>query len=215
MRGRIFQKLIACLLVISMTFINFIFTAVNFVYALSEGEVLIEGGKVKFDAYFKNDDEEKLYEKNVNVLNGTKLYIDIELAQSKLENAKVLLGNTNFKMQDSIKNDYIDYINTQTGEIFLKTIDSNQKVELEIPIGFEKQEKVNIDYFSKESEISLTGTYYNSSEVGKDIENAVIQLKLNWYEEEKNELETKYLVEKAIINNDKNNNKKRIFVLCT
>ena len=123
MKGKIFEKITAIILILNMTLANLLFVTTNVVYALSEEAISIEGGKIKFDAYFKNENDEKRYEKNANIQDGAKLYIDIELAQSKLESAKISINNANFKMQENIKNSNIDYINSQTGEIFLKTID--------------------------------------------------------------------------------------------
>ena len=200
MKGKIFEKITAIILILNMTLANLLFVTTNVVYALSEEAISIEGGKIKFDAYFKNENDEKRYEKNANIQDGAKLYIDIELAQSKLESAKISINNANFKMQENIKNSNIDYINSQTGEIFLKTIDSNQKVQLEIPVVFEKQAKISTEYFSKESEIVLSGKYY-SSEVAKDIENAKITTKLNWRGEP--QYYWPHKLKKALMNKDK------------
>ena len=185
MKGKLLQKLIAVALVLCMTATNFIFVAASTVYALSSTAEL-EGGNVVFEAYFKSEDK-KLTEKTANISQGEKLYLSLELKAGKLQEGKIKINNANFKIiENAVNSKFINSVNTQTNEIVLNEISYNDSkqgaIELEIPVQFEEADKVNTAYFEMENNIILSGKYFNSSEIGKDIQSNPISTKLKWSE---------------------------------
>lgn len=185
MKGKLLRKLIAVALVLCMTATNFIFVAASTVYALSATAEL-EGGNVVFEAYFKSEDK-KVTEKTANISQGEKLYLSLELKAGKLQDGKVKINNANFKIiENAVNSKFINHINAQTNEIFLNEISYNDSkqgaIELEIPIQFEEADKVNTAYFEMQNNIIFSGKYFNSSEIGKNIQSNPISTKLIWSE---------------------------------
>ncbi len=183
MKGKLLQRLIAVVLVLCLTATNFIFVATSTVYALSTTTEL-EGGKIIFEAYFKNGDQ-KVTEKTANISEGDKLYLNLELKAGKLQDAKIKIDNANFKiMDDKVNNKFINNINTKTNEIALNEINYNDSkngvIEIELPIKFEEAEKIPTSYFARENSINLSGKYKNSSENAKNIQSDTIKTKLTW-----------------------------------
>lgn len=180
MKGKLLQKATALILVLCMTMVNFLFVGANIVYAVSEKEVSVEGGKVKFDAYFKDSQGNKIYTKDANITEGATLYATIKLESGVLKDAKIKIENANFKLPNSIENGNVKSISQDNNEIYLKDLDAgyNSKVDVEIPVAFERQSTMSVDYFDRENSIILSGNYSNS-ENGKDI-SATIGTKLAW-----------------------------------
>ena len=185
MERKLLQKLIAVILVFCLTATNFIFVATSAVYALSATSEL-EGGKVIFEAYFKEADK-KVTEKTANISEGASLYLNLQLKAGKIQNAKIKIDNANFKIvEDKVSNKFINNINSKTNEISLNEISYNDSkngiIEIELPIKFEEAKTIPTSYFAMENTISLSGKYINSSENGKEIKSNPIKTKLTWTE---------------------------------
>ncbi len=135
---------------------------------------------VKFDAYFKVDGR-NVHTKQSNISDGeNNLYINIQvLEKGSLDNAKIKIKDSNFKIKEnSISNTYIKSVNVQANEIELNSIIYKNNVEIEIPIEFNKIDNVNGNYFSKETNISLEGTY-KEEENEKALQGNIVT-KLEW-----------------------------------
>lgn len=211
-KGILLQKFIAIILVFCLTSINFILVGTDAVYALSNGATTIKDSNIIFDAYFK-EGENKQYSKTGTIEAGEKLYIDIEAKSGLLENATIKIDNANFKLiSGQVKNQYVNFINEDTNEIKLNKITYGNKIQIELPIRFEKSDNISTDYFSMENSITLSGTYKDASE--KNI-SGTINTSLTWTNEVKTSYETtiekyiaeesKTLVEQKIISNVEGN----------
>ena len=199
MKGKLLQKTTALILVLCMTMVNFLFVATNVVYALSVSEVSIESGKITFDAYFKDKDGNKVYTKEANISEGATLYAKIKLQSGVLKDAKIKIDNANFKLPESISSKYVVGIDNATKEIKLKELNGSydNDIDLEIPVAFEKQSTIGVDYFDKDNTVSLSGEY-KASETFKTV-TAQIGTHLNWTEvPEKSGAHIAYAVEKTI-----------------
>ena len=135
---------------------------------------------VKFDAYFKTDSG-NVHAKQSNISDGENyLYININvLEKGSLDNAKIKINDSNFKIKgNNISNTYIKSVNVEANEIELNSIIYNNNVEIEIPIEFNKVDNVNGAYFSKETNVSLEGTY--KEEEDEEALQGNIVTKLEW-----------------------------------
>jgi len=208
MKGKLLQKTTALMLVLCMTMVNFLFVATNIVYAVSGSEVSVESGKVKFDAYFKDANGNKTYTKDANISEGATLYAKIKLVSGILKDgAKITINNANFRLPEVVNNQYVAGVNNATKEIVLRELNGSyvNDIELEIPVKFEKQSTISVDYFNMDNEIVLSGEY-KASETFKAIE-AKINTHLNWKEDKDNGKAglptTSYKQEKAIKDGNK------------
>ena len=208
MKGKLLQKTTALMLVLCMTMVNFLFVATNIVYAVSSTEVSIESGNIVFDAYFKDEAGNKTYSKDANISEGATLYAKIKLKNGDLNGAVIKIDSANFKISEDIKSSYVAEVDSGKNEIKLKNLIGSyvkDDIELEIPVSFEKQSTINVDYFSKDNTITLSGDY--NSETSKHVD-ATINTHLNWDENfKKTGLKavnaTNYTVEKAIKDGNK------------
>lgn len=193
MEGKLLQKLIAVVLVICLTAVNFIFVATSAVYAVSNSTKLANGDIV-FKAYFKYDDKgtiQNVSGTTAHMSEGGKLYLSL-----KLENGVVLKGgnveitDANFKIDDSkVSKTYVDNISTKDGKIdvALKDISytdtANDAIEIELPIMFEEADEIPTSYFSMTNTYKLTGNYFKSSDKGTEIkDNNIVNTELRWSE---------------------------------
>ena len=173
MKEKILKLVTVISLIITLTSLNVIFLSYNVVMALADGLKSQDNNtniaNVKFDVYFKTDGGNTYY-KQANISDEQYLYINVNVAdKGSLENSKVKINDANFKIKDTeISNTFIKNINKETNEIELNSIIYNNNVEIEIPIEFNKTDKVNAEYFSKQSSISIEGTYKPGEDEGEE-----------------------------------------------
>ena len=171
MKRGILKIFIAILLIIVLTSINMLFLGYNLVVSLAnEIEKQVNNtniNNVKFDAYFKNENATEHYRKANISEQEIYLYINVNVqGNGSVENAKIKINDSNFKIKENnILNSYIKNINLETNEIELNSIIYGNNVELEIPIEFKFENIIDEKYFSKETNISLEGTYKNEEAV--------------------------------------------------
>ena len=190
MKGKLFQKSIALVLVLCMTLVNFLFVAVNTVYAVS-GSSELEGGNIVFKAYYKGVTEDNqtinTSSKTADLSEGDNLFVSILVKQGKLQDAKIRIENGNFKIdEEKVDKRFIKNI-SQMGllkEVSLNEINYNdcngESIEIALPIVFEETNEIDTSYFEMENNITLSGNYINSSENGKAINSESIKTNLIW-----------------------------------
>ena len=165
MKEKVLKLITVIALIIALTSINVLFLGYHIVVALAN-ELETQGNNtniadVKFDAYFKGDNGNTHY-RQANISDEqVYLYLNINvLEKGSVDNAKIRINDSNFKIKDSSNSsEYVKNINLDTNEIELNSIIYNNNVEIEIPIEFNKVDNVNTDYFSKETNITIEGTY--------------------------------------------------------
>lgn len=170
MKEKVLKSLTVIALIIALTSINVLFLGYHIVIALAN-QLEIQGNStniadVQFDAYFKMDNNVAHYRQANIGDEQLYLYINIKvLEKGSVDNAKIRINDSNFKIKDSNNsNTYVKNINLDTNEIELNSIIYNNNVEIEIPIEFNKVNNINADYFSKETSITLEGTYKEEEE---------------------------------------------------
>ena len=184
MKEKVLKFVTVIALIITLTSINVLFLGYNVVVAVSN-ELDTQGNStnirdVKFDAYFKVGNSTTHY-RQANISDEeVYLYLNINvLEKGSVDNAKIRINDSNFKIKDSNNsNSYVKSINVDTNEIELNSIIYNNNVEIEIPIEFNKVDNISTDYFSREANIILEGTY-REEENEKTLEGNIVT-RLDW-----------------------------------
>lgn len=120
---------------------------------------------IDFDVYFAGDGEAK-HVKEANIEEEQTITLSINVKEKGvLNDGKIKINNANFEIvKDKIQNSYVKDVNVAQNEITLNQIPYGNKITIEIPIKFKKQENFEDNYFDKENEIALEGTYKEDRE---------------------------------------------------
>lgn len=170
MNKKILRKAVAIILVITLTFVQFIFPAV---YAVNENyeqqETSVNKTDVSFDAYFVSEEGVKTHQKVTEMNNdGLKLFLSASVTTGYLKDAVVSVSNSNFKLVNTNElPNGVEAIDTENNTVTLNQISKGETREIELPIEVVKDENFNLDNFSKDTEVKLTGIFVNNK--GKEI----------------------------------------------
>ena len=172
MNQKIWTKLLASLLVVTLTFANFIMLGV---YAsntygaednLEKQETITNNENVIFDAYFKDEKGNITHTLREEIVKqDLKLYAKIEVKRGYLKNATIqILGengtNSNLSLKESSNaSENIETIDVNTNTINLKQLNTGMQIILEIPIVASKEDIYDLSNFSKLNNIVLKGNY--------------------------------------------------------
>lgn len=170
MNKKIFSKILAIMLAFTLTLSNFIFLAVyatNVNYETQETN--INKTDISFDAYFISEEGNKIHTKVTEMNNNElKLFLSVSVTKGYLKDAVISISNTNFKL---VKGEElptgVQSIDVEGNRVILNQINKGEAREIELPIEIVKDEKFNLDNFSKDANVKLTGTFVNNS--GKEI----------------------------------------------
>lgn len=167
MRENLKKLLTIILIIITLSSFDVVFLGNKIVKAVADSLETYSDNtnnvNVKFEAYFKEKDK-KTHNVKKNISNqDTSLYLYIKVQdRGILDNAKVKIDDSNFKIKtNEITNSNIKNINLDSNEIELNSITHGNEIELEIPVEFKKVDSLKSEYFSKETNISMEGTYRN------------------------------------------------------
>ena len=124
---------------------------------------------VEFNSYLEGNVHEKTY----LVTEGGKMYIELNVKENGyLKNAVVEIVNSNYELnRNQINTEHIQKI--EEGKIYLAQINSNQKIEIELPVSIKKQEQVEKDILDKTSQINFSGTYIDGNGNEKRIQKTI------------------------------------------
>ena len=165
MKNKILKIATIILLIMTLTLTNFLFVGSSLIsYAASGLET--NNKNIDFEAYFINDNDEKISSIDMSNLDNIYLYIQIQVKQEGYFNGKVIIEDSNFSLRDT-DSSYVNKIDGNT--ITLNQINANTKAEAKIGIELNKDEVFNLDDLNKKNVISLEGTYFDSSERDKEI----------------------------------------------
>lgn len=195
--NKIFEKVIAMMLVIILTGANLIFLGeYATVYALSDDEInkqktSTNNKNIEFNSYFDDGTHIKAFNMDSN---EAKIYLNIKVKNAGyLKNGTIEFINANFELKDEISNEKIQSI--ENNKIILNKLDNGSDITIEVPIKILKKEEIENDFFNKETITKLTGTYINENGKETSIEKEVIN-KLSWIGKAEAELKseiTKYI----------------------
>lgn len=192
MNRKLWTKMLASLLVMTLTCANFILLGVyaSKSYAtednLEKQEIVTNNENVTFDAYFKDEKGKTVHTLRENIAGeDLKLYVAVSVKKGYLKNAKIqLLGqnntSSNLKLNSSNEAlEYIESIDEATNSIYLKQVDAGTQIVLEIPVVASKDDVYDVSNFSKLNDITLTGNYIGDA--GKETKiQKVIQIRNEW-----------------------------------
>lgn len=194
MNQKLLTKVLASLLVMTLTFANFVMLGVyaSNSYATSDDlekqTTVTNNENVTFDAYFKDEEGNATHTIRENMSKqDLKLYVSVQVKKGYLKNAKVqILGendtSSNLKLKESNETlEYIEGIDEATNTISLKQVNAGTQIVLALPVEAAKEDLYDLANFSKLNDMALTGTYVGDSGKETKIEKA-IQTRNEWTE---------------------------------
>ena len=171
--GKVTTKILATLLIMTLTFANFIFLGSyigKWSTSIAADEDVTEANNVFFNVYL--DEAKIMKEQTVDINNkDLKLFVSVEVKnQGSLENASITLKNTNFELKADNKKTNIS----------LGTIQAGSKIEQAYEIVPKTNTEFNLDWLNMDSIIALTGTYRSDAGAKElNIENEKNQRKVH------------------------------------
>lgn len=196
MKGSKTQKIIAFLLLITLTIANFLYVGTGIVIAASENletqGIKIENTNVSFDAFYEGD----VHTKELNMEEGGTITCNIVIENAGVvENATIHIDNPNFKIQtDKVDTTYIKNVNEENNQIELNELTTGEH-KIQLPITFEQKDIIPVDYFNKTNTFTFSGEYRINSQKATKIEKS-IEVETKWNTEVTTELKseiTKYI----------------------
>ena len=165
MKRKILKVSIACMLLITLTAVNFIAVGADLVsYALESSASITKTNhdNVGFAAYIKDSEGNKLTSSNIDINSPEmKLYLDVEVSREGYFNGEVKIKNSNFEFVSS-QSENVNKVTSDT--VTLNQINAGSSSEIEVTIKPKLSENFNMDLLNMESELELTGTYKDSTE---------------------------------------------------
>lgn len=132
-------------------------------YATEARDTATSNQNVEFDVYFANEKREIVSDVNTE---DAKMYLNIKVKEAGyLKNGIVSFSSANFNVKTGFENEYIQEI--KEDKIYLKQLDTNSNILIELPIIPKKDDIVSADNFIQESKVRIDGTYVNAK--GKEI----------------------------------------------
>ena len=183
MKKDVVNKLIAAVVTVCllMTYVSTLTNSVYAAYEELEKQGIVSNNKnVEFDAYFKQDGANK-HSTDAETTAEQKLYVKVNVKDTGyLENATISFDNPNFSIsKDFVASDNVKSVDYDNNQITLNQLESGKEVEIEIPVNFVRKDNMDLTYFSRETKLNLTGTYYDENEKARNIKSD-ITVRLNW-----------------------------------
>lgn len=206
LKNKILEKLLAIILIFTLTFTNFAFVSKAYASSIVEtifGEKSETGHEnIGFEAYFGT--EESMETSVISDVNNEELAISMKLnvlESGYLKDAKIAIVESeegeelNFKLKEKDELDL--YVQGIEGNIIsLQQINSQEKgIIIEVPIEYQNEKYVSEEKLSKDFLVAFSGVYVDNEgeeiEVSKDI-----KLNLSWKDSREVRVDTQ--VEKYI-----------------
>lgn len=166
MNKKTFSKILAIMLIITLTFANFLYLAVYAANVNYEAqETSINKTDVSFDAYFISEEGQKIHTKVAEMNNNElKLFLSVSVTKGYLKEARISIENANFRLvEGQVLPNGVQSIDARNNTVTLNQINKGEAREIELQIEIIKDEKFDLSNFSKDAEIKLTGTFVNNS----------------------------------------------------
>ncbi len=192
LNNKILEKLLAIILIFTLTFANFAFVSKS--YAASFAETIFGGRfdtgnkNVEFEAYFETEDEETT--SVISDVNNEDLSISMDLnvkEEGYLKDAKIEITEAkegeglNFDLKE--KTELEEGIrNIEDNTVYLNQINKSSEVKIQIPIEYKNEEYVKEEKASGEAKVRFSGTYVDEDGEEKEVEKEV-EIKVSWKDE--------------------------------
>ena len=205
-KNKILEKLLAVILIFTLTFANFAFVTESLAMSITETLFKVKSDtghkNVEFEAYFGTEEEKET--SVISSVNEQDLSINLNLSVQDvgyLKDGKIEILETeegkglNFKIKENAEFPE-DVQSFEENTIFLKQIDfSSKNLNILLPIEYESEEYVKEEKLSQEAKIYFSGIYMD--EEGKEVEvSREIILRVSWKDEREVKVEsnvTKYI----------------------
>ena len=164
-----------------MTYVSTLTNSVYAAYEELEKQGIVSNNKnIEFDAYFKPDGTNK-HSMEAEISAEQKLYVKVNVKNAGyLENATISFENPNFSISKAFaQSENVKSVDYDNNQLTLNQIESGKEVEIEIPVNFVRNDNMDLTYFSRETKLNLTGTYYDENEKERNIKSD-INIRLNW-----------------------------------
>ena len=162
MRSEVFKIVVAILLVMTLTMVNFIYVGAGIVSYAAE-DISTNHRNVEFTTELKNENT---------------LTLQINVKNEGYFNGEVTLENSNFRLKSS-QSEYVNKV--EDNKISLNQINAGTVAQIDVEIEQIKDDNLDASLLDKTSTINLTGIYRDSTE--KDINiKASRELKLEYAE---------------------------------
>lgn len=183
MKREVVNKLIAAIATVCllMTYVSTLTNSVYAAYEELEKQGIVSNNKnIEFDAYFKPDGTNK-HSMEAEISAEQKLYVKVNVKNAGyLENATISFENPNFSISKAFaQSENVKSVDYDNNQLTLNQIESGKEVEIEIPVNFVRNDNMDLTYFSRETKLNLTGTYYDENEKERNIKSD-INIRLNW-----------------------------------
>ena len=136
-------------------------------YAADEQNDKTNISNVTFEAYFKDNNEQKVYSKETDITSELTLYLAIGVKEGTLKNFKIDFENTNFKLKDG------------RTKIEATQINATETKEISLPIVAKNDSNFNLGLLNMDNKIKITGKYISNNNEQTDL-NTEKTISIKW-----------------------------------
>lgn len=174
MNQKIITKILAIMILITISVANISFLGEVFATNsnLENQNTLTNNASVNFDAYFKDENGNKVHTIKANMEDKLILYLYGKVAEGYLKDIQVTINNANFNI---IENEitYGDIEDVSGNTITINRIRRDEELEVAIPVKAIKDDEISLDIFSKQNEISMKATLVKNNSKLKKISKTI------------------------------------------
>lgn len=181
MNQKVITKILAIIILTTIVFANISIIG-EYVYATNENlesqSTITNNSSVNFDAYFKDENGNKIHTIKASMNEDLNLYLYGKVAEGYLKDIQVTINNANFEI-DEEKVIYGDIENISGNKITLNRIRRDEELEVKIPVKAIKTDEISLDMFNKENEISMNALLVKNNSRTKKISKK-INTRVEW-----------------------------------
>lgn len=181
MGEKIFNKIIATALIITLTFANVLLLSNYASESYAGSEIETNDSNVEFDAYFKVANQ-KAYELTSDINNTENIFFYINTKEGYIENPKIEIKNAvdgNDVNVDLVKGNVEGVRNISKNVIELEQVNKNDAKEIGISFKANKKETYNLKNLDADFKVIFSGTLVKENGKEKQIEKEV-KRRANW-----------------------------------
>lgn len=194
-KTNLINKICAILVIFAMTISDFALvgkTAVS--YAIDE--VKTNHANVEFNAYFQNENGDKIKKVEDNIDKEEYLYVEMSVKNEGYFNGEITISDNNFNIKSDILSPEIAEINGNV--VKLNQINAGSTAKIKLAIEARKDSNIQEYLLNAKTKVELSGQYINSKNVEKEKYIEIkgtdeVEVKWNSSENSNAELETKLL----------------------
>ena len=168
------KKILASMILITIAFANISF--LGEVFAANENlenqSTLTNNASVNFDAYFKDENGNKIHSIKADIDEELILYVYGIVAEGYQKHILVTINNANFIIVED-KITYGDIEDVNGNVVTINRIRRDEELEVAIPIKSIKDDEISADLFNKQSEIAMNAILVKNNSKLKKISKTI------------------------------------------